>query len=373
VGGDKDTSVPADVITSVDRRGEMRVTAELEVEFQSIDEVVSAYTKNISRGGIFVATDEMLPIGAVVKIKLALPDEESRYDAIARVAHLQSGDGEDPRGMGFELMDVGGAPLADRIARFLAAEGVEETLPEAPAAVIAKVLVVDDDEEYRELVAGLISESGHRTDTAKNGLDALRKAVADPPDLIVTDIHMPALDGWQFARLVRARPTLADVPIVFFSTHMSDEERLRGYQLGVSDYIGKPFDNDEFTLRIQRVLERSRAYPRQVSRNGGLQGDLSQVSLGRVLTLLASEQREGMLLLVGREEIATLYLREGNVVRVDLPEHAKDKKGVDRLYHVLDWTTGRFEFNNGEVREEDSIGTPTVPAILGHAEVVEDD
>jgi uncharacterized protein (TIGR02266 family) len=376
MAGDQEAKVERDQVkAAIERREQIRVEAGLKVTYKSIDELVEAYTENISRGGLFVHTTDYLPIGAVVQLQLQLPGDETAFDAIARVAHIVASDDnpETGKGMGLEFVDVGGAPLADRISRFLAAEGKDEDVPPSPAAVSAEVLVVDDDEAWRVKTAQTVREAGHRAVCAKNGLDALRRAVETPPDLIVTDIQMPALDGWQFIRLVRARPGLADIPVVLVAGRINDEERLRAYQLGVSDFVTKPFDNEELAFAVQRVLERARAYPRRVASGGTLRGDLSLVSLGRVLTLLASERREGILLIVGSEEIASLHLREGAVIRVDLADKYDDLEGVARLYHVLDWVSGRFEFSLAKIAGSDEINATTATAILNHSQLIDDE
>lgn len=376
MAGDQETEVQRDQVkAAVDRREQIRVEAGLKVSYRSVDELVVAYTENISRGGLFVHTTDYLPIGAVVKLQLELPGDDSTFDAIARVAHIVSTDDhpETGRGMGLEFVDVGGKPLADKISHFLAAEGKDVDVPPSPAAVSAEVLVVDDDEAWRVAAAQTVREAGHRAVCAKNGLDGLRRAVATPPDLIVTDINMPALDGWQFIRLVRARPGLADIPVVLVAGRISDEERLRAYQLGVSDFVTKPFEGDELGFAVQRVLERARAYPRKIASNGTLRGDLSLVSLSRVLTLLAAEKREGILLIVGSEEIASLHIRGGAVIRVDLADKHDDLEGIARLYHVLDWVSGRFEFSLAKIAGADEIDTTTAQAILKHSLLDDDD
>lgn len=343
-----------------ERRGGLRVEASLAVQYQSVDELVGAYTENISRGGMFVRTTDLLPVGAVVRVSVTLPTEAEPVSAAARVTHVESA------GMGVEFLDVGGEPIADRIVRYLASLGYDDPLPPSPAGLSATVLVVDDDDEYRARVVSIVEDAGHRAIEARNGLDAMKRALEAPPDLIVTDIEMPALDGWQFVRLVRARPALASTPIILFSSRLGDDERLRAYQLGVADFIGKPFHDDELGMAVQRALERARAYPRDPARAGGLRGDLTQVSLARVLSLLGSEQREGVLLLVNNRELATLYVRAGKVVRVELPDDFAHLEGMERLFHVLDWVAGRFEFSVAEVAG-DGLDVPIATALLQHS------
>jgi uncharacterized protein (TIGR02266 family) len=353
-----------------ERRGGLRERASLKVQYTSIGELVEAYTVDISRGGLFVKTQEPLPIGEVVKIHAELPDGGPSLDTFGRVAHVIGAealaDGRVP-GMGLEFLDTGKTPMADDVARFLAATGYADPVPDPPAGITGRVLVIDDEESARERAASAIRNAGHTVTTAKNGMDGLRKALADPPDLIVSDIQMPALDGWQLLRLIRARGELAHVPVVFVTSSITDDERLKGYQIGVSDYVAKPYDDDELALQIQRVLERCQAYPGSTARTCALSGQLAHVSIGRVLSLLAAEQRHGRLMLVNRLDIATAYLRDGRVVRVDVPDEHDDKTGAERLFWLLDWVDGRFEFTVGDIEGDDVVEMDTAQAMIQHA------
>ncbi len=353
------------------RRAEPRVAAAFLVEYETLGELVSAYTVDVSTGGLYLKTTRYLPVGAVVRLHLKLPEEGPELRAVARVAYVLGEDeatGHDrPPGMGMQFLDVGGAPIADEVARFLAKEAPEVELPPSPAGMSSRVLVVDDDVWHRERAAALMREAGHDVVTADNGVKALGIAMQIQPDIILSDVQMPVMDGWQLVRMLRARPTLAQIPVVFVTSLDSDEQRLQGYRLGVDDYIAKPFNDDELALRVQRVLDRARAYPRNVTSSKALRGSLAHVSLASLLAFLEVEQRTGLLLLVRPDEIATLFLREGNVVRVDLPDELNEIEGVERLYHVLSWTDGRFELAEAEIEEPDTIGVATSAALLEHA------
>jgi DNA-binding response OmpR family regulator len=241
-------------------------------------------------------------------------------------------------------------------------------LPPPPAGMSSRVLVGDDDTWHRERAAELMREAGHNVVTADNGVKALGMALQVEPDIILSDVQMPVMDGWQLVRMLRARPTLAQIPVIFVTALDSDEQRLQGYRLGVDDYIAKPFNDDELALRVQRVLERARAYPRNIASSKALRGTLSHVSLASLLAFVEVEQRTGLLLIVRPDEIATLYLRDGNIVRIDLPETVADLEGVERLHFVLNWTDGRFELAEAEVDDEDTIGVATSAALLEHAQ-----
>ena len=368
-----DEHVDDDLITSETqpiRRMNARVASECRVKYESVDELVVAYTEDISRGGLYVKTTKFLPIGAVVRVLLALPDTETELSVLARVAFImderQAEQHDREPGMGMGFLDVGGAPVADQIARYLADVSPEEVIPPSPAGMSSRVLIVDDDAYHRNHAADVMEGAGHTVFMAEDGLDGLRQAMEHEPDLILSDVQMPKLDGWQFVRMLRARPTLAQTPVVFVTSLGSDEQRLQGYRLGVDDYIAKPFDDDELALRTQRVLSRSRAYPRATA-SKTLRGDLAHVSLASLLGFLGMEARTGQLLLVRRDSIATLYLRDGNVVHIDLPSELANLHGAERLYAVLDWHEGRFELADSAVDDGDSIGVSTTAAILEHA------
>lgn len=354
------------------RRIEPRIAAAFRVRYDSINEVVTAYTRDVSSGGIYIYTTDFLPVGAVVRIHLALPDDGPEFQVVARVAYVLAEDEADDHkkraGMGMEFLDLGGTPLANQLARYFAESVPELAVPPPPAGMSSKILVIDDDVWYRERAAQLMREAGHDVKTADNGVRGLSAALSFEPDLVLTDVQMPVMDGWQLVRMLRARPTLANTPVVFVTSLGSDEQRLQGYRLGVDDYISKPFNDELLALRIERVLDRARAYPRNIMGKKALRGSLRQVSMSSLLSYLDIEKRTGLLLLVQSDAIATLYLRDGAVMQVDLPEDADHLVGVDRLFHVLGWDKARFELAEAAVAELDSIGMSVTDALLAYAQ-----
>jgi uncharacterized protein (TIGR02266 family) len=352
-----------------DRRIAPRIAADLHVEFESFDEFVSAYTLNVSRTGLFIPTDKFLPTGAVVTLHIDLPEQGPKIRAIARVAYVL--DAEKAKetgrviGMGMEFLDVGGVPFADQITRYLddKAASVVEQPRKKPRAT---VLVVDDSDGHRVVAIRSLRAIGFDVLSANDGLEGLGVAIRERPDVILTDVNMPRMDGWKLLRMVRSRPNLASTPVIFLTTLTDDSQRLKGYRLGVDDYLGKPFQGAELAARVERVLARSRSNA-GASGNRALRGDLSQVALGSVLSLAEMERRTGSLLLLRGDETITLLLREGAVVRIDLPEKYAAKRGIDRFFHALSWTTGQFELSAAEVEVEDEVQLPSSYVLLEHA------
>lgn len=121
---------------------------------------------------------------------------------------------------------------------------------------MAKILVVDDEPEMREMLRmGLID---HTVVVASDGIDALLKAARDEPDLIVLDVKMPGMDGFETCRRLRADPNLAQIPVIFATSQDTLSDKLEGYDAGADDYVIKPFDLTELQLRIRAVLRRLR-------------------------------------------------------------------------------------------------------------------
>ncbi|MFN2115617.1 MAG: response regulator transcription factor [Anaerolineae bacterium] len=116
------------------------------------------------------------------------------------------------------------------------------------------ILVIDDDENLTRLLRESLEEAGYDVLSAGNGVDGMRELYAGRPDLVVLDVMMPRLDGW--ATLSRIRE-MSDVPVVMLSARDAESDRLRGFELGVDDYVTKPFSLRELNARIRAVLTRA--------------------------------------------------------------------------------------------------------------------
>ena len=116
-------------------------------------------------------------------------------------------------------------------------------------------LVVDDSITVRRVTERFLQRNGLRVATAKDGLDAISVMQDHKPDVILLDIEMPRMDGYEFASHVRNDPRVADVPIIMITSRVGDKHRARAIELGVNDYLGKPYQDAQLLDAIRRQLE----------------------------------------------------------------------------------------------------------------------
>jgi DNA-binding response OmpR family regulator len=117
-----------------------------------------------------------------------------------------------------------------------------------------RVLVVDDDADIRLLLRELLERAGYAVDEAEDGRTALRVLFTTPPSLVILDVSMPEMDGYQTLERIR---DLSDVPVLMLTARTQELEKVRGLSAGADDYVAKPFGRQELLARVQALLRRS--------------------------------------------------------------------------------------------------------------------
>jgi two-component system KDP operon response regulator KdpE len=117
-----------------------------------------------------------------------------------------------------------------------------------------KILVIDDEETTVQLIAILLERRGYEVIKAFRADEGLRKAYRSQPDLVLLDIMMPDMDGWDVCKRMRE---MSDVPIIFLTARGETRDVVRGLEMGADDYVVKPYDNDELVARVRAHLRRS--------------------------------------------------------------------------------------------------------------------
>ncbi len=234
-------------------------------------------------------------------------------------------------------------------------------------ATPTRILLVDDDPEARDLARAVLCASGHEVTTGGDGREGLERALASPPDLVVTDVRMPEMDGWALARALRSHPRTALVPIIFLTALDSPDDALQGFSLGADDYLPKSSALQELSRTVNRVMSRRLELQEMVDRRlapeATFKGDLEKLGLPAILFLLESVAKTGTLRLNSPRGRAVLFLREGAVIGAEMID-TEALRDAYLVYHATTWTRGEFEFVEGPVAGDDAISMPITELLL---------
>jgi CheY-like chemotaxis protein len=264
----------------------------------------------------------------------------------------------------------------------------------------ARILVADDDAWILKMVSNVLERRGYRVELAADGEEAWHKALETKPDLVITDVMMPKVDGWALVRALRARPEFAFTPVIFLTALNSDEDRIKGFRLGADDYLPKPFRFEELDLRVERVIKRTlmlkevareqvggapppSAAARPADGSGSMPamlGSLEQIGLSGLLTMIEMERKSGVLVLWNHRDpsqatsIARLRIRSGRVLSAAL-DGKPEPRNAECVYHVLEWPRGRFELqaiDRQDALEDDDVGQTTTHLLMEGARRIDE-
>lgn len=119
---------------------------------------------------------------------------------------------------------------------------------------MAKILIAEDERDIRDLVAFTLRFAGHEVQVATNGEEAVQMAPQVNPDLILMDVRMPRMTGYEACKVMKADPNLKDIPIVFLTARGQESEIQQGLEAGAEEYLLKPFAPDQLTSRVKAIL-----------------------------------------------------------------------------------------------------------------------
>jgi two-component system KDP operon response regulator KdpE len=191
------------------------------------------------------------------------------------------------------------------------------------------IVVIDDDTILLGLLRQSLERAGYVVETAANGLAGLQRAYDVHPDLVVLDVMMPRMDGWEVCARLRE---VSKVPIIMLTAKDAESDKLRGFHLGIDDYVTKPFSFAELTLRIAAVLNRAReplstSHPR-IYQAGDLVIDLESLRVTKKGAAISLTPTEFRLLAVLAENAGRVLTHE------QLLEHVWGYDGVGDTGYV---------------------------------------
>ena len=229
-----------------------------------------------------------------------------------------------------------------------------------------KLLLVDADPRSVRVLEVSLKKAGYSVTTATDGLDALVKIESLTPDLILSDTRLPKLDGYALVRKLKDRPEWAAIPVVFLTSQKSIEDKIRGLELGVEDYLTKPIFVRELIARVNLLLARrtqeniAQSRPASLSGRTRFSGSIQDMAVVDLLQTFEVSRKSGVVHLKSGAHHAHVYFRDGKVVDAEMGR----LRGEEAIYRALIWNEADFEVEFApSIRNDDVIGS-TTQAIL---------
>jgi two-component system phosphate regulon response regulator PhoB len=177
------------------------------------------------------------------------------------------------------------------------------------ATLTHRILVVDDEPDITALVAYHLAKAGHRVSTAANGPDALKAAREERPDIVILDLMLPGVSGYDVLAELRRRDETREVGVILLTSRREETDRIRGLSLGADDYLTKPFSPQELSLRVTALLRRLGS----PAVSGGSTLSAGPVSVDRSAHRVTMDGRELTLTATEYKLLLTLLERRGRV------------------------------------------------------------
>ncbi len=204
------------------------------------------------------------------------------------------------------------------------------------------ILAVDDSPVITEMIKDAFEAEGYKILTAGDGSEALRTALEEYPDIIIADVKMPGMDGWELCSQIRSNPFTSFIPFIFLTSKTEAPDRIKGLQMGADDYLTKPFDMDELIARVNLILQRMRKTQEAALTRSSqtLAGSTSEMGLPDLLQMFGLNQKTGMLRIskVGNLP-GRIALQDGKLISAELGQ----MRGPKALYRLLEWGDAQFE------------------------------
>lgn len=209
--------------------------------------------------------------------------------------------------------------------------------------VAPKILVVDDDPQWLRVVSLYLKKFSYQIATAQDGEEAIRKVADEQPDVVIADINMPGLDGFELCRQLRRDPATRTIPFIFLTGRDQDHDRIRARKIGSDDYLTKPCPLERLTRSVDTLIDRVQQARNIPMEQIEMSGRIEEVDLLDLIQSLELNQKNGALVLSHGERTATLYFKDGVIVDADI----RSPKREEPLFILLGWKTGRFLFLPG--------------------------
>ena len=211
------------------------------------------------------------------------------------------------------------------------------------------VVIVEDDPNQRKILALVLNNEGYAVHTAASGEEGLELVRNVMPALLITDVMLPTLDGFELCRRLRRDPATAHIPIIFVTALTGVQDKRMGFDLGADAYMTKPYSTRDIVAQIKAVLRRAEpsAAKKNLQPRVLLTGQLATASVVDVLQTIGSNGITGRLEVSGAEH-GSIDLRSGQMLHAQVTTPRKEITGIKAWYRLVTWSEGFFELRDQE-------------------------
>lgn len=220
-----------------------------------------------------------------------------------------------------------------------------------------RILLVDNSETTRKILRENLEKEGYAVIEAEDGQEGLDRANEDHPDLIISDVYMPVMNGFEFCQRVRDTSNIPSVPLIFFTTVDDMLTEVRGFRAGANDYLVKIHTKRQaFLLKIDHLLSSTSEFEKQKSSlKDGIIGKLSEINILDVLELLHHGKKTGTLMVSDDDNHGYIYFLDGRIFNASF----HDLNGEEAVYEIVTQNKGFFKFEQGDISRNEVIPAPT--------------
>jgi DNA-binding response OmpR family regulator len=228
-----------------------------------------------------------------------------------------------------------------------------------------KVLLVDSDLRSLRVLEVSLRKAGYNVTCANDGAAALEIIEHQAPDLIIADTKLPKMDGYAFVRRLRENREWATIPVIFLATQRSVEDKIRGLELGVEEYLTKPIFVRELLARVNVVLARRTQESLSDQRASGtlktrFAGSIQDMTVVDLLQTFEISRKSGTITFKSGSRLGYVWFKDGRMIDADVGT----LRGEEAVYRMLVWSEADFEVDFGPVDREELVEQPTSVLVM---------
>ena len=245
----------------------------------------------------------------------------------------------------------------------------------------ARILVIDDDINILSVLRILFQKEGFQVQTAFDGEDGLKKVIVGGVDLILSDVDMPKMSGFEVFQKLKMQGIIRQIPVIMMSAGVGPVDRAKYLDEGAEDFIVKPFNAIELLARVRRILSRASGQigaPAATAGDGTTapgsrpqeltRGKLGEIMVPDLIQFFMVGQKDGFLELTVPGATARMFFIGGAIIHCTVVERSGiAREGEDAVFNMLCWTEGNFRAAFEKVAMPRRIKTPTHELLLEHA------